>query len=488
MLPEGYRLDEPAAAPGPPKLPKGYVMDHAAEQQASGPLPPPTYMGEQLGAVGRVAKNLFYEFPKYAIQSAVPRSPTEAGLVANPAALIAKHMGQDLWQGVTQAGQASQQAKQQGEGAAGQTLAALENYPVIGGMVRKAEEAGPGKIKLAPQTFGAVTEAALTFEGPQMLHGAANVLHNVIPSLPRSGAAIGLIRERIGTAPTGGTEGPGFAKANTEMNTLVSTGQPVPGPLKAFVEGVHQGAGKSIDVNAILDEAERNPEFDQKTLRKARADLATQEVMDKISPPKPDSGMVDPTTFKGLTTFRTIFNAWKYERSLPAASRNALGAAADAMAEEAQQIAAREGYGKEWTKYQAEYSRGKGAIRKAEKYGPAIGQGVGALAGAVAPELVRVPGAAHGYMPLAVAPGAYAGMRVGEKVGKLAEPVTKLIVNRRGTPNIRPLPPTPEAYTRTLLEAKEGKISPGEADRRIARMGGRVKVRPIPQPEEVGEP
>ena len=45
-------------------------------------------------------------------------------------------------------------------------------------------------------------------------------------------------------------------------------------------------------------------------------------------------------------------------------------------------------------------------------------------------------------------------------------------------------PPSPEAYQRELLRAKEGEISPGEADRRIAKMGGRVRVRPIPQPTE----
>ncbi len=41
---------------------------------------------------------------------------------------------------------------------------------------------------------------------------------------------------------------------------------------------------------------------------------------------------------------------------------------------------------------------------------------------------------------------------------------------------------TPEQYTRTLLEAKEGKISPGEADRRISKAGGKVKVKPSPRP------
>jgi hypothetical protein len=46
--------------------------------------------------------------------------------------------------------------------------------------------------------------------------------------------------------------------------------------------------------------------------------------------------------------------------------------------------------------------------------------------------------------------------------------------------NAHKLPP--EAYTRFLLQAKEGDISGGEADRRIAKFGGHVSVRPLRKP------
>lgn len=46
---------------------------------------------------------------------------------------------------------------------------------------------------------------------------------------------------------------------------------------------------------------------------------------------------------------------------------------------------------------------------------------------------------------------------------------------------LRRPPASREEYTRILLAAKEGEISPGEADRRIARLGGRVKVLRRPQ-------
>ncbi len=67
------------------------------------------------------------------------------------------------------------------------------------------------------------------------------------------------------------------------------------------------------------------------------------------------------------------------------------------------------------------------------------------------------------------------GYGVGSELGTEA---AKRIAARRS------MPPTPQAYHRTLLDAKEGRISPGEADRRIAAAGGKVRVRPIPQPTE----
>ena len=50
----------------------------------------------------------------------------------------------------------------------------------------------------------------------------------------------------------------------------------------------------------------------------------------------------------------------------------------------------------------------------------------------------------------------------------------------------RPRPVTPRTssaeYTRILLDAKEGKVAPGEADRRIVQKGGLVRVQPLPKP------
>lgn len=42
----------------------------------------------------------------------------------------------------------------------------------------------------------------------------------------------------------------------------------------------------------------------------------------------------------------------------------------------------------------------------------------------------------------------------------------------------------PQEYTRILLAAKDGDLPPGEADRRISKLGGKVRTRPLPRPPE----
>jgi len=261
---------------------------------------------------------------------------------------------------------------------------------------------------------------------------ALSKLHQMVPSLPRAGQGIGIIRDAIGDAPTQGQDGIGFQKANTEMNTLTSTGQPVPGPLKAFVEGVQ--AGKPLDIHAMLDSvATTDPEL----AAKARVALDTQEAMDKAQPPRPDAGVVDPNTFAGLTKFRTIFNSWKFERSLPQTTRDALGHSADAMGQEAQQIADQNGFGKEWNKYQKEYASGQQAIRTAAKVGPVVGKVAGGVLGAAVPEMI--PGVPQNVKGLATIPGIKYGMDIGNTVGGAAEPITRAIVNRPGVPKMPPM-------------------------------------------------
>lgn len=46
--------------------------------------------------------------------------------------------------------------------------------------------------------------------------------------------------------------------------------------------------------------------------------------------------------------------------------------------------------------------------------------------------------------------------------------------------NAHRLPPA--EYTRILLRAKDGDIAPGKADTLIHKLGGPIRVRPIPRP------
>lgn len=59
-------------------------------------------------------------------------------------------------------------------------------------------------------------------------------------------------------------------------------------------------------------------------------------------------------------------------------------------------------------------------------------------------------------------------------------PVDMARLNAR--PDVHRLPPS--EYTRVLLRAKDGNLSPGAADTLINRLGGRVRVKPIPRPPE----
>jgi hypothetical protein len=59
-----------------------------------------------------------------------------------------------------------------GENLAGSTLAGLEQAPVIGPLVRRAEQAGPGYAKFEPATLGAVTEGATYALAPELARKA----------------------------------------------------------------------------------------------------------------------------------------------------------------------------------------------------------------------------------------------------------------------------------------------------------------------------
>lgn len=434
QLPDGYSFVDQQPS-GPPKLPKGYALLHP-EEQANTPPTPPSYLGEALAGVGRAAKGLLYDLPKYGASTFVPRSKGEAVLGAvNPLTLSAKHVIQDLGSQWGQAEEASRQAKRQGEGRAGQTLAELERLPVVGGMVQKAEEAGPGYAKFAPQTLGAATEALTTFEGPQMVAGAARGLNRALPSIPRGGAGMELIkRSAYGDAPVVNVAE--SAKLTQELaDDYMKGGAPLPQPVAEHMRRVAAG---------------------------------------------------EPYNFRELHDQQQLINNALYkDRNVPKSIEPQVKKISGLMSQELQATADANGFGKEWASQAGEVRQGYKTTRAVQKVAPVAGKVIGGVAGAIAPEMVPVEGAGRTLQVAGVPVSSYFGQKIGGKVGQAAADVTRAVMQRKaGPPKLRPLPPSPEAYTREILRAKDGEISGGEADRRITKMGGRVKVRPIPQPTE----
>lgn len=94
------------------------------------------------------------------------------------------------------------------------------------------------------------------------------------------------------------------------------------------------------------------------------------------------------------------------------------------------------------------------------------------------------PGILRRHVPRVV--GKVVGGAVGSAFGhpligySIGGEIGSELINRK----LPSIPTTPEGYTRTLLEAKEGRLSPGEADRRISKGGGSTKVKRIQPPPE----
>lgn len=80
------------------------------------------------------------------------------------------------------------------------------------------------------------------------------------------------------------------------------------------------------------------------------------------------------------------------------------------------------------------------------------------------------------------ATGGWHGWVVGGELGDIGGQKLAKQINAR--PTLPPIPRTSEEYTRTMLAAKEGAISPGEMERRLKRGGAKMKVQPLPSPPQ----
>lgn len=121
---------------------------------------------EALSGIGRGLMPIA-QLPQAVLESFTPNSPTEFAL--GPQGTLAKRMIEGIGNQLETASNKTLESIKQGENLSGQTLTYMENAPVIGPVVRKAEEAGPGYAKFEPSTLGAITEGVTSIEAPEAI-------------------------------------------------------------------------------------------------------------------------------------------------------------------------------------------------------------------------------------------------------------------------------------------------------------------------------
>ena len=354
-----------------------------------------------------------------------------APLLGGPPAIAAAGIQQALAerQSVKETGKSPQQIQSEGQKAAGYgpayRYAATPAAQAVGVNVPGMEQsAAQGDVAgVAGHAAVPVAAAVAPVAGAYALKGA----HAAISSTERAGQGLGAMD-----------------KAYAELvNKLDRTASPVPPQVRAFVER-----------NAVADIAQAHPEV--------AAQLQEQGI-----------GTHNPLTFPEAREFRTALNSLKYDHQY-SALREQIGKGAGLLDQDIRASAPHPEFLKDYTRFNKEYYRAKGAQRIADKAGPVVGAGIGS---AVGNWLGGLPGMEKGAA-IGSAAGYYAGKPV---VGGLVRAITE---RSAGAPDLTPprLPSSKlprEAYTRIMLRAKEGDINPTRLDQL-----GVPKMRRIPQPPE----
>ena len=284
------------------------------------------------------------------------------------------------------------------------------------------------------------TAAALT---PLAVEGALRGANAVIPSTPRSGAGLSTLETVHAAQPV--TPVLATDAASDIAQRLGVTGERPHPLIQTFQDRMN-----------AADLAARHPEIAQ--------GLADRGI-----------DVSNPLTFSEARTFLKRANELKYDSNIGQSAKNQLSQFADALDRDISAAAQQGGFGDDYAAMRNEYRRGSKIIRTADKVGPYIGAGLGY-------EVGRRMGEPIG------------GTIIGGMAGKaLAKPVigglVRSVIERdAGAPSLssvpRPVPASPAEYTRILLNAKNGDISPGEADRQIVQRGGKVRVNPLPSPPQ----
>ena len=166
-------------------------------------LPAPTYGGEIAAAGERVVSGIGGSIKNLLTPHETAGATREQEVKIGPAGRLLYNIPADIEEGWMNAEAARQASAKSGENWAGQTLAYGENLPLVGGLVRKAEEAGPGYAKFSPQTAGAVTEGATYAALPKAIEKAAPLVKKAIPKLPAPRAIKDLVKKTQAENVTG---------------------------------------------------------------------------------------------------------------------------------------------------------------------------------------------------------------------------------------------------------------------------------------------
>jgi hypothetical protein len=352
------------------------------------------------------------------------------------------------------------------------------NMPGMEGEMRRTDigrEEKTGKVLghlLAPPAAAAAT-AGMAKGVP----AAGRAVSRALPDLGRAGAGIEILKEHFGDVPT--NPAAGYKLAGDLVAKLERQGVSVPNQLRTVAETI-QG----------------------------------QEAL----------GL--PTTFKQLHEWREALNDLRFAKDMPGKTAAQAGQVAKLFGDELQRVADQNGFGKDWRAQQKEYARASAIQRTGREAGTIVGTAAGYHLGRMAGEPVGgvLIGGMVGREVLGKAGGRVIGRALHRKTAgppqltsvppdvAAVAPEVPLEARAKGGPvkaghpyivgehgpevmvprqagNIKPLrrppmPATAEEYTRILLKAKEGEIAPDEATRRIVKLGGSGKVRPLRRPPQ----
>ena len=345
-----------------------------------------------------------------------------------------KFIAKPAEQQVVQAGQALNSG--QPVVAAGHALASA--IPMIGPWA-----AGLGKQAGSGDVGGAAGQAAGAIAAGTAIANAPKMLNDVIPSTVRAGQGLSNLTDTpnavYGQTPVVTPKADAVAKQIESQ--LAVTGEKPP----AIIQN-HLG-------NMQLQNAP--PQFGlppQGPLSMWEARTTLKRVNDLIDA----SG-----GFNADTASKTMLNAYKrYAGALDTDISNA---------------AQQGGFGNTYEGFRSEYAKGKGIQRAADAAGPLIGGGLGAYLGRETGAIGMAEAAGAGTLAGRYLGKPVVGSMVDSVIGRSGQPVT-------AGPPLPPVPRSPEEYTRTILAAKEGQITPAEASARIRRGGGSTRVSPLPPP------